>query len=151
MHHLAHDIVIHVIANVPPFKQLRTKQREEPIYTHELLAIEGFMYNGELNILQGLTPKSLDFDTILNTATYRHKLGKSQDFLDIVEDYRNLRNQIHLPGDPVEAPHLNTYTGDSLMRALVSLINTDIVEYNSQLIDKWDLNTSQKVPLLAYF
>jgi hypothetical protein len=121
------------------------------VYSHELLAIEGFYYNGQLNILRGLTTNSLDFKLILDTPPYRLQLGKSQDFLNIVEDYRKLRNQIHLPGDPVEAPHINKYTGDSLIRLLVTFINEDIVEYNNRLIDKWKLNTSQKVPHLAYF
>jgi hypothetical protein len=72
-------------------------------------------------------------------------------FLDIVGDYRNLRNQIHLPGDPVEAPHINKYMGDSLMRILVQFINEEIVEYNNKLIDKWELNTASKLPPLTYF
>jgi hypothetical protein len=148
---LSNDIVIHVIANTPPFVDLRRKQRKEPAYKDELLAIEGFYYNGQLNILRGLTSQSLNFDTILNTSTYRHKLGKPQDFLDIVEDYRNLRNQIHLPGDFVEAPHINTYAGDSLMRMLVQFINEEIVDYNNKLIDKWKLNTASKLPPLTYF
>ena len=50
-------------------------------------------------------------------------LGKQQELLDIIEDYRNLRNQIHLPGD--------------------------IVEYNNQLIDKWKLNVAQKVDAIS--
>lgn len=148
---LANDIVIHVIANTPPFADLRRKQKKEPVYKDELLAIESFYYNGQLNILRGLTSQSLKFDTILNTLAYRQKLAKPQDFLDIVEDYRNLRNQIHLPGDLIDAPHINQYTGDSLMRILVKFINEDIVEYNNKLIDKWELNISQKVPPLIYF
>jgi hypothetical protein len=148
---VANDIVIHVIANTPAFADLRRKQRKEPVYKDELLAIEGFYYTGQLNILRGLTAQSLSFDTLLNIPAYRHQLGKSQDFLDIVEDYRNLRNQIHLPGDPIEAPHINTYVGDSLMRLLVQFINEEIVAYNNKLIDKWKLNTSSKLPPLTYF
>lgn len=148
---LSNDTVIHVIANKPPFEELYRKQREEPVYKHELLAIEGFCYNGKLNILRGLTPQSLTFDKILNKPKYRLKLGKPQDFLDIVEDYRNLRNQIHLPGDFVEAPHINQYTDDSLMRIIVKFINEEIVEYNNKLIEKWELNISQRLPSLTYF
>ncbi len=148
---LSNDIVIHVIDKNPPFKELRKKQREKPVYKHELLAIEGFYYNGQLNILRGLTSRSLDFDQILNKPAYRLQLGKTPDFLDIVEDYRNLRNQIHLPGDFVEAPHLKQYSGDSLMRVLAKFINEEIVAYNDRLIDKWKLNTAQKVQLLTYF
>ena len=148
---LSNSVVIHQINNNPLFIELRRKQADEPVYSHELLAIEGFYYNEEHNVLRGLTSKSLHIDKILNKTLYRNKLGKQQELLNIIDDYRNLRNQIHLPGDIVEAPHVNTYKGDSLMRVLVNFINADIVEYNNQLIDKWELNTAQKVPLLKYF
>jgi hypothetical protein len=148
---LANDIVIHVIVNTPVFADLRRKQRKEPVNKDELLAIEGFYYTGQLNILRGLTAQSLTFDTILNIPAYRQQLGKSQDFLDIVEDYRNLRNQIHLPGDAVEAPHINMYEGDTLMRLIVQFINEEIVAYNNKLIDKWGLNTSSRLSPLTYF
>jgi hypothetical protein len=148
---LAKDIVIHVIANTPAFAALRRKQRGEPVYKDELLAIEGFYYTGQLNILRGLTAQSLTFDTILNTPAYRQQLGKSQDFLEIVEDYRNLRNQIHLPGDPIEAPHINNYEGDSFMRLLVQFINEEIVAYNNKLADQCKLNSASKLPPLRYF
>ena len=121
------------------------------MYKDELLAIEGFYFTGQLNTLRGLTAQSLTFDTILNIPAYRQQLGKSQDFLDIVEDYRNLRNQIHLPGDAVEAPHINKYGGDSLMRLLVQFINEEIVAYNNRLIDKWKLNTASRLSPLTYF
>ncbi len=153
---LARDIVIHLINNkVPsfnaaPFKALRQKQNQEPVTKQELLAIEGFYYDPEHNhnILRGLTSQSLDFEKMLNEPRYRSMLGKSEDFLDIVEDYRSLRNQIHLPGDIVEAPHLAQYTGYSLIEVLERFINEEIVVYNNSLIAKWNLNTaSNLVPL----
>ena len=92
--------------------------------------------------------QSLSFEKILNEPSYRSMLGKSEDFLNVVEDYRNLRNQIHLPGDIVEAPHLAKYTGYSLIEVLERFINEDIVAYNNSLIAKWNLNTaSNLVPL----
>ncbi|SRR5258708_39638309 len=147
---LAHDIVIHLINNkvssfnAAPFKALRKKQDQEPVMKHELLAIEGFYYNGEHNILRGLTSQSLSFEKILNEP-YRSMLGKSEDFLNIVEDYRNLRNQIHLPGDIVEAPHLAKYTGYSLIEVLERFINEEIVVYNNHLIAKWNLHTANNL------
>lgn len=148
---LANDIVIHCINNDPPsFKVLRKKQREEPIYKQDLFTIEGFCYNGELNILRGLTSQSLSFDQILK-LTYLPKLGKSEEFLNIVEDYRNLRNQIHMPGDPIETQHLSKYTGDSLIKLLVNFINKDIVEWNDKLVEKWKLHLGGKIPRIEYF
>jgi hypothetical protein len=153
---LSNDIVIHFINGKAPFntasfKALRKKQELEPVYKQELLAIEGFYYNGERNELRGLTSQSLNFEKILNEPNYRSKLGKSQDFLDIVEDYRNLRNQIHLPGDAIDAPHLTQYKGSSLMKILEEFINKEIVEYNNKIMEKWKLNTSSKLPRLDLF
>jgi hypothetical protein len=105
----------------------------------------------QLNILRGLTPQSLKFDDILNNPQYSSTLGKTQELLDLVEEYRNLRNQIHLPGDIVEAPHINKYMGDSVVKLLVTFINENIVECNNKLIDKWELNPAGKVPPLTYF
>ena len=95
--------------------------------------------------------KSLGFDQILKSPKYRAQLGKPQDFLDIVDDYRNLRNQIHMPGDIVEAPHLNKYTGDSLMRILVKFINEEIVGYNNAIVEKGKWHTSYNLQALTYF
>jgi hypothetical protein len=145
------DIVIHVIADKPPFQELCKRQKKTPVYAHELLAIEGFYYNGERNILRGLTSKSLGFDQILNFPKYRAQFGKPQDFLDIVDDYRNLRNQIHMPGDFVEAPHLNRYKGDSLMRILVKFINEEIVGYYNAIVEKGKWHPSHNLQALTYF
>lgn len=145
------DIVIHLIANKSPFQELHERQKKTPVYAHELLAIEGFYYNGKMNILRGLMSKSLGFDQILNSPKYRTQLGKHQDFLDIVDDYRNLRNQIHMPGDFVEAQHLNKYQGDSLMRILVKFINEEIVGYNNAIVGKGKLHLSYNLETLTYF
>lgn len=132
---ISKGIVIHLIADTPQFHELYQRQKKTPVYGEELLAIEGFCYNGKLNVLRGLTSKSLGLEQILKPK-YRAVLGKPQDFLDIVDDYRNLRNQIHMPGDIVEAPHLNKYTGDSLMRILVKFINEELVAYNNAIVEK---------------
>src|SRR5438128_782557 len=34
---LSNDIIIHLIADKPPFKELCERQRKTPVYTHELL------------------------------------------------------------------------------------------------------------------
>jgi hypothetical protein len=147
---VSENIVIHNIKNQPPFKDLCKRQREEPIYKDELLAIEGFYYNGERNILRGLTPKSLGFEQILS-PNYCTQLGKPQDLLDIIDDYRNLRNQIHMPGDIVETPHLSKYSGDSLMKILVTFINEEIVGYNNAIVAKGELHSSYNLEPLLYF
>lgn len=145
---VANDIVVHLIANTPSLKALRKRQREEPVYTHELLTIEGFYYNGNHNVLLNRTQQSLSFDQILNIPAYRSRLGKPQDLLDVIDDYRNLRNQIHFPGDVTTSPHLSKYTDNSMIKLLVSFINSEIVEYNNKLIDKWTLHPAQRIPPL---
>ena len=149
---VAKNIVIHQIADkMSQFEELRKRQKKTPVYGNELLDIEGFYYNGKLNILRGLLSKTLDFNQILNSSMYRAQLGKPQDILGIVDDYRNLRNQIHLPRDFVEAPHLNKYQGDSLMQILVKFINEEIVEYYNAIVEKGKWHPSYNLQALTYF
>ena len=63
----------------------------------------------------------------------------SSDILGIAEDYRNLRNQMHFPGDHGDSPFLNQ-VGENLMPLLIDFINTNIVDNTNQLIQKWTLN-----------
>src|SRR5437764_4762900 len=72
---LSKDIVIHLINgrtpfNTAQFNALRNRQDNEPVYKSELFAIEGYYFNGTLNILRGLTSLSLKLDKILNSSKY---------------------------------------------------------------------------------
>lgn len=128
-------VVVHVIdEDIPIFKPLAKQQKKRPIYAHELLAIEGFMYDKEANInrLRGLTSQSINFGTILEKKKYTSLLDKSDQIIEIANYYRLSRNQIHMPGD---------YTGLNLpfdenvdgpfTSYLIGFINSDIVHHHN--------------------
>lgn len=149
---LLNNIIIRKIKNKVPFKDLYREQKKRPIDKNELFNIEGYYYTGTVgNILRGLSEESLGFKTILNERSYRQALNKTEEILNIAEDYRNLRNQIHLPGDFIEAPHINSYQGDELMRLLVSFINTDIVGWVNSFCDREGLSDNWRLQPLNYF
>ena len=86
------------------YKPLALKQKSEPVHPAELFEIGGYRYDGTMNYLPGLTNKSLGFDQILNKSKYRLALGLSHGDLDLIDEFRNLRNEIHFPQDPISTP-----------------------------------------------
>lgn len=57
----------------------------------------------------------------------------------MVEDYRNLRNQIHLPGNAYETPNIRRI-GENAIELIIDFINERIVENSNNLINKYDFN-----------
>ena len=54
----------------------------------ELFRISGYMYNGTINILPGITKKSLSFSTILDNEKYRQSVGLATDTLEVIGTLR---------------------------------------------------------------
>jgi hypothetical protein len=135
---LQNNYVIHNFEDKGIFKELNKQQRLRPVHKSELFDISGYFYdpNKKINILKGITVQSLNFKLICNKPTYTSILGVTEDILDIAEDYRNRRNQIHLPGGGlVDAPNL-TRIGEKLMPAMVEFINSNIVDNTNKLREK---------------
>lgn len=57
----------------------------------------------------------------------------------MVEDYRNLRNQIHLPGNAYDTPNIRRI-GENAIELIIDFINERIVENSNNLINKYDFN-----------
>jgi hypothetical protein len=70
---------------------------------------------------------------------YRSALGLSDEALDIIGDYRALRNQVHFPGDILDTPHIRAYPRP-IIDFLTNFINTEIVQFSTQLVAKYDMN-----------
>ncbi|AEE50451.1 hypothetical protein [Haliscomenobacter hydrossis] len=137
---LENDFLVNVLEDKNEFKELRKDQRERPIHKNELFNISGYFYDASLqkNILKGITEKSLDF-SLISKVKYYETLNLSTDLLGIIEDYRKLRNQIHLPGDFEESPNLNRL-GDKVVPLMIDFINREIADKANMLTDKWGLN-----------
>ncbi|MBH8565682.1 hypothetical protein I8748_26500 [Nostoc sp. CENA67] len=126
---------------LPEFKELSKQQKKRPILREEYFAIDGYRYDAQRqrNRLIGLKDESLKFGIILNKPEYRKLLNIPEDIIEIADDYRNLRNQIHFPGDIIEAPHLIKYNGDVLIRKIQEFINQYIVKVNSIIATKYSV------------
>jgi hypothetical protein len=135
---LQNNYVIHNFEDKDNFKDLYNKQKKEPVHKSELLEAGGYFYDPikEKIFLKGITANSLNFKLICTKPTYTSTLGVENDILHIAEDYRNCRNQIHLPGgDFVDAPNLNRI-GERVMPAMIEFINSNIVDNTNKLRKK---------------
>ena len=86
------------------YKDLADRQKKVPIYARELFEIDGYRFDGLANYLPGVTRNSLSFRTIISEPDYRDALGISDIDLKLIDEFRNLRNEIHFPADAVSTP-----------------------------------------------
>lgn len=136
---LSNNCIINLLnAELPEFNELSKQQKKRPILREEYFLIDGYRYDAQrqINRLIGLKDESLKFGTILNKPKYKELLNLPDEIIGIADDYRNLRNQIHFPGDIVEAPNLSQYDGDSLIRKIQEFINQYIVKENAMIASR---------------
>jgi hypothetical protein len=137
---LANDFVVHEIdGRNPDYKKLAKEQETRPISKTELFAIRSYHFDGKKNYLPGLKEASLKFSKLTDEPDYRKSLSLPDDQLDIIRDYRLLRNQIHLPGDIIESPSIQAYPGP-IIDFIVNFINAEIVAFSNTLIARHKLN-----------
>lgn len=140
---LGRDFVLHQIdSKAKGYKDLAAEQRFRPIPKSELIAINSYYFDGRQNYLPGLKEGSIKFSQMTDEPQYRSALGLSDEALDIIGDYRSLRNQIHLPGDFLDTPHIRAYA-QPIINFLTNFINAEIIHSSSQLIARHDW----KIPL----
>jgi hypothetical protein len=137
---IAGDLIVHDIDRSHSlYRSLAADQRTRPIRKAELFGISSYVFNGQLNYLPGVKETSIKFSLITETPDYRAALGLPSATIDIIDDYRLLRNQIHLPGDILEAPHLAALS-EPAADFLAAFINTEIVMWSNALITRHGLN-----------
>jgi hypothetical protein len=137
---LSNDFVVHEIdGGNPAYRSLARGQKTRPISSAELLAVDSYRFDGKQNYLPGLKDTSLKFSTLTDEPEYRKSLKLPDEHLDIIRDYRLLRNQIHLPGDFIESPSIRAYSGP-IVDFVTNFINVEIVAFSNKLIEKHQLN-----------
>lgn len=102
-------IIQEIVKNNDIYHSLAQKQKSEPVHLSELFKVGGYRYDGTRNYLPGLTNKSLGFEQILKKPKYRSALGLPNSDLDLINEFRNLRNEIHFPQDAISTPIRSTY------------------------------------------
>ena len=137
---LARDVVVHEIdAKIPEYKVLSRAQSSRPIGKFEVMAIQPYFFDGKQNYLPGLKDTSLKFSLLTDKPLYRSALGLTDVELDIIRDYRVLRNGIHFPGDPMEMPNLQKFP-KPIIEFLIDFINREIVDWSNVLITQYKMN-----------
>jgi hypothetical protein len=76
---------------------------------------------------------------LTDKPAYRAALGLTNQQIDIIKDYRLLRNQVHFPGDFLEAPNIQSFPRP-IIEFLTEFINTEIVAWSNSLSTKHNIN-----------
>ena len=131
---LGRNYVLHEIdGRLPEYKSLEKQQRTRPIEKGELFAIRPYHFDGKQNYLPGLRQGSLRFSRLTQKPAYRAALGLADQEIDIIEDYRLLRNQIHFPGDGFETPNIRAF-GQPIIEFFCAFINAELIDWSNLLI-----------------
>ena len=145
---LSRDYLVQDVDNTDVrYRTLARAQKQRPVEKAELLNIDGFRFNGRENYLPGLKPTSIKFSLLTDSDEYIKALGLPVETIAVIKDYRNLRNQIHLPGDVIETPGLQKFQDKPISEFLLGFISKEIVSWSNQII----VNRKFTFPPLADF
>lgn len=138
--------IVQIIKKAGNFKTLHKDQLKKPIHKNELFAVESYMYDSDrqTNILNGLCASSVKFKTMLKPA-YAVMLDISPNICQLADYYRQLRNQIHMPGDAISTRPPTAYENTSFVDDLKLYINEHIVDYTNSLIEQNGLPATAKL------
>lgn len=124
--------IVQKIVNSQRYGHLAEKQKEEPISVSEVLLVDNYRYDGKVSYLPGLTDKSLTFYIIVNKPKYREVLGLADLDIDLIDEFRRLKNEIHFPNDAIETP-IRAAHPVPISEFVISFIN-DWIVHRSNLI-----------------
>lgn len=137
---LSAGYIIHEIdRSLPNYEKLAKKQKNSPIKIDELMSISGYMFNGKHNIIPGITQKSVQFSSILDKHGYRNAYLLDSRTLDIISDYKDLRNSIHLPGDAVATITLKNMLWIEQIKFIRNYIHEQIIIKNRLIVKSHNL------------
>lgn len=142
------DFIVHEIASSASFKKLHDEQRKRPIKRQELFEITEYYFDGTINLLPGITDRSLKFSQIVDSPNYVNALEITDQMIAVIREYRSLRNMIHLPGDLLSTPYLSSLQRP-IAEILVEFFRSDVLEHSEALIVRADLNPAQLVRFRA--
>lgn len=144
---LSRDYILHEIdKGTAGYETLAAKQNYQPIRKQDVFAIKSYHHDGTQNYLPGLRDASLKFSLIVKKPAYRVALDLTDQQLNIIDDYRQLRNQVHFPGDILESPNIQAFP-KPIDEFLIGFINDELVVWSNALILKHDM----PIPLLITF
>lgn len=124
--------VVHVIRDSDPWKSLQREQRLRPILVNEMTSLCPYISTQTERYLPGVTKQSLSFSWIVTKPAYIAALGLPAQTVEIIDEYRELRYQIHLPGDLQESPKIQAHGRP--LDFLFEFANTHIVDWANSLL-----------------
>ena len=129
------DYIVHEIdGKSEKYKPVARKQKTSPVSVSEVIEIDSYRFNGRINYLPGVTEASLRFGLILSEATYQSVINIPDADLKLINEFRTLRNQIHLPGDAIECPIMNAHS-KSPIEFIVEFLNKWVIERGNLIND----------------
>lgn len=133
---IAAGVILHELdSNNSEYRALAKRQRDQPVFINELLAIKGYMFNGTINFLPGLTKRSISFSTMMNKKQYFALYGLSTDILDRIEYFRELRNMVHLPFEYPRIRYIVPHE-ETTIDWLVPFVNNYVIAWANTLVDQ---------------
>lgn len=132
---LFNNYIIHEIDDTTEdIKALASLQKKEPISKVDFFKFNEYLFNGKENYLPNLRSSSLQFSTTLKTK-YSKTYNLTNKQLSIINEYRQLRNSIHFPGDLTPKPNIDSL-GLDIGEYLIGFINSNIITFSNNLISK---------------
>ena len=126
--------VVHVIQESDPWKVLQKQQRLRPIRVSEMTSLCPYISTQTERYLPGVMQQSLNFSRITTKPAYIAALGLPAPTVEIIDEYRELRNQIHLPGDIQQSPKIQAHGRP--LDFLLEFANTNIVDWANGLLTR---------------
>lgn len=126
------SFVVHVILDSDPWKSLHKEQRLRPILVNEMTSLCPYISTQTERYLPGVTKQSLNFSWIVTKPAYIAALGLPTQTVEIIDEYSQLRNQIHLPGDIQESSKIQAHKHP--LDFLLEFANTQIVDWANSLL-----------------
>jgi hypothetical protein len=144
---LARDFVIHEIdAKTPGCKDLAAEQCHRPINRAELFRVTNYMFGGGSNYLPGLKRGSLRFSWLTEKPEYASALKLESEVLEVIDEYRELRNQIHFPGDVFDTPKINALQ-QPIEDFLAQFLSSEVIDWSNSLIQAHNMSRRPIEPL----
>jgi len=134
---------LHVI-DKDNLSNLAKEQKKRAFQIKEFFDIEGigYYFNGQQNVLVVLKENSIAFSDMFKKK-YKKILDLENNILAIIDNYRKLHNQIHLPGDAININHK--------VEKIFDFINEEIVKHSNILVAKYDLPPTMLLSVINFF
>lgn len=124
--------VVHMILDSAPWRSLHKEQKLRPVLVNEMLSLCPYISTQTERYLPGVTKQSLNFSWIVTKPAYIAALYLPAQTVEIIDEYRQLRNQIHLPSDLQESPKIQVHGRP--LDFLLEFANRHIVDWANSLL-----------------